>query len=93
MRVEIPAQAQAARPEAEKSPDDFPALRNCTKVMNHAAIVAGAAEQLQQDLARLRHQAHDKREKAARLQKQAATTEATAQSEEENSMGWSVMAQ
>jgi hypothetical protein len=90
---EIPPQAQAACAKAiNNSPDNSSVAHGCVKARNAAAIAAGAADQLQQDIARLRHQAQDKREKAARLQKQAASLEETAQSEEENSVGWSVMA-
>jgi hypothetical protein len=93
MILEIPPQVQVASAEPiNNSPPDSSAAHGCVKARNAAAIAAGAADQLQQDIARLHHQAQDKREKAARLQKQSASLEETAQSEEENSMGWSVMA-
>lgn len=86
--LEIQAQSQETTADSiNNSPAAAPlAGLAYVKSKSNATIAAGAADQLEQDIARLRHQAQDKRDRAAKLQREAATLEHTADSEEANSM-------
>lgn len=70
------------------SPDNRLEIRPRLNPTNHAAIAAGAADQLRQDITRLRQQAQAKRQHADKLQNHSASLEATAESEEANSAVW-----
>jgi len=90
--IEIPVKDQTEDADAiDKSPSHRLVCARLNPT-NHAAIAAGAADQLRQDITRLRHEAQGKRQDADKLQKQAASLEATAESEEANSAVWSEMA-
>jgi len=88
VRVEI----QSPSP-AQAEPKDQGFSSKTTAGPNAALIVAGASDQLQQDITQRRVLAQQKRDKAASLQNQAEELEATAQAEEQNSLSGPSVAQ
>jgi len=79
--IQLPTQELPVEPAVNSSNARPATATSGVNSNTAAAIAAGAADQLQLDIARFRHQAQDKRIRASKLQNEAAALERTAAEE------------